>query len=372
MVDARTRSLDKVLDDMNKKFTKEGMFKDVITRGKSKPSDRIPCTPPVLSYLLQGGWVGGKLHELIGKEQSGKSTTILLALKDIFEFYNGERPIAYLDIEHRFNESWAVELGVPVDEMIIAQPTSAEQATDIMATLIENHDVCAIAFDSVGGAASLDELKTFEEKGVAMTGVAKTMTRNVKTIAPLANLYNSTVFYSNQMRDDISGYHQVVTPGGNAVKHMATVRLLIKKGRAESRHIIKDIMPDVNGKINAIPVGSPIIYKTLKNTWGLPERIAWSDFFFKPSELFDHVGFDVDADIQQLGLATEVIERNGAWYNMGEIKAQGREAFFDKLKEENAYDDMYKEIMERLGKVNRLQERLPVAEDNITLTDDDV
>lgn len=346
-MDKVSSTINKLISELNKKYTPEDAKIPVVAKSDDRPPQLfIPTSSPALGFVLgTGGWPIGHLSEFFGKEHAGKTSLMMIALKDAYEYYDGQRPIAYIDIEHRFNEQWAKLLGLPSD-MIVVQPTNAEMATDIMQTLIHpkvGEGVCAIGFDSIGGAAVSSEFDTFGEREYVLGKAAAVMTRNVKTIAPLANLYQCTVFFTNHIRADFSGYNRPITPGGHAVKHMMSVRMYLwPSTKPDTKKMDK-----IDGQ--EVQVGFEMNFRVIKNTFGPPGREGKSTFYFRPSRLFDGVGFDVEEDIQALGLLTDVIKRSGSFYSYRDIKVQGREPFFAKLREEGLYDKLFQDVQSRLG-----------------------
>lgn len=207
------KSVDRLVQELNEKYTPEGAKVPVVSRSSDRPQQEfIPCTSPALGFVLgTGGWPLGHLVEMFGKEHAGKTTLMMLGLKEAYEYHDGNRAIAYIDVEHRYNEEWARKLGLPSD-LIVVQPENGEQATDIMHKLIKpkiiSDGVCAIGFDSVGAASPTREQASFEDRAAIMGGNAMIMTRNVRTIAPVANLLGTTVFYC------LAGSTEVVTKKG--------------------------------------------------------------------------------------------------------------------------------------------------------------
>lgn len=342
------KSVDRLIEELNEKYTPEGSKIPVVARSNDRPAQEfISPTSPALGFVLgSGGWPLGHLIELFGKEHAGKTTIMMLGLKEVFEYHDGKRPIALIDIEHRYNPEWAQKLGLPTDELIVVQPESGEQATDIMHKLIKpknlKDSVCAIGFDSVGAASPERERVSFEERKAIVGGNAQVMTRNVRTIAPVANLMGTTVFYSNQLRADMEGYRRVMTPGGQALKHALSTRLYLWPNT--------DPKSKKHDKIDGqdVQVGFEMNFRVVKNTFGPPGRDGKSSFYFRPSRLFEGIGFDVENDIQGLGIMTEVIVRKGAYYDYGDIHVQGRDPFFKALKEAGLYDQLLKDVNEKL------------------------
>lgn len=330
--------LDALIADINKRYKVGDTEKPIISRASNLPPvKKVRCSSPVLTYLLQGGWPKGKLIEVFGKEHVGKTTVALLGMKDVWEQEEGQRSLAVVDIEHRWNEDWAKRLGLPVDDMVVVQPRTAEDATDIMKKLIESKAICGILFDSIGAAQSDVQTKDFAERQAVIGGSAVVMSRNVRVIAPLANLYDCTVWYSNQLRADMEGFNRPMTPGGHAVKHMMSVRLYLRVGK--DKYYAKD------AEGNEIQVGFAIVFKVVKNSYGVPFREGWSDFYFEPSAVWlDHVGFDVNRDYQRLGMSFGLIERSGPWYSYRGIKERGRDSFFAKMVEEGMLPSLIEEV----------------------------
>lgn len=340
-------SMQKLLDDLNKRYTPPGAEKNVLVPyNEFDPVEMVPTSSYALSYLLGGGWRVGKLHEFFGPEHGGKTTLTFLALKDMFDHYQGRKAVIYCDIEHRFNPEWAEIMGLRRgDNLIVMQPSNAEAATDMLHEMLMSQEFCAYAWDSVGASASTDEQKTFTDKQYGYGGVANVMTRHVKTIAPIANLFNATGFYTNQLRADMSGYNRPMTPGGHALKHEMSMRIYLRRGK--DKYSEKTAEGDVQ-------VGYPMVFKTVKNTYGPTPREQWSDFYFQPSRWLDHVGFDHQKDLQRLGILTGVFEQSSSWYyykkdSPEEIKGNGRDAFFKALADANKEQEVADAVLKTLA-----------------------
>lgn len=335
----KANEIDKILKDLNK-FTPDGAARPVAMKGSNVEKVRaIPCFSPSLAYLLAiAGWPEGKLIEIFGKEHTGKTSFALLALKDCFNFYNGEKLIAYIDIEHRFNPEWAETLGLSVDDnLVVIQPPDAEAGTDMMVELIKTQKFCAIVWDSIGGAATRHSMQALTDKNDKVGGSAAVMKRNVQTVAPIANLYGVTCFYLNQIRADMDGYNRAMTPGGHAVKHQMSVRLYLRPGRDK-------YMDKINGENTQ--VGFPIVMKTIKNSYGPPLREGWTDFYSQPNMWLDHAGIDIERDLTRMGILVGAVQKGGPWYSYEGIKKQGREAFFQALYESGKKEEFYNKVMD--------------------------
>ena len=333
--------IDSLLTELNEKFTPDDAERPVVVRGSDMPATEIiPCESPALGYVLgRGGWPKGKLIEFFGKEHSGKTTLMMKALQDVWEYHNREKAIAILDVEHKLNEDWARLIGFPYDEAIISTPPNAEKATDIMHHLIRSKQVCAIGFDSIAAAAPWKEQETFEEKEHVPYLAAKVMTRNVKTVAPMANLYGVTCFYTNQLRDDIEGYHRLITPGGRAVKFQMSQRIYIRNGKEKYTVKTSDGPKEV---------GYPMVFKAVKNGFGPRNREGYADFYWESSHWYEGIGFNIDADLLRLGTLVGLVTRAGPYYSWTDFKEKGRDNFFEAVEKAGQKEELLSGIRERL------------------------
>ncbi len=330
--------LDKLIKEINADFTPKGSHKPIASLGDDYGYiTAIPTFSPTLDYVLGiGGWPEGKLIEIFGKEFSGKTTMAILALKDCYDFYGGERLVGYIDIEHRFNKDWAEKLGFVVDEnLIVVQPADAESGTDIMTRMIKSDMFCAIVWDSIGASATAYSQQELTDKKDKIGGNASVMKRCVQTNGPLADLYDVTIFMINQLRDDITGYHQLVRPGGHAVKHQMSVVLYLRPGTEK-------YFDKVNGE--DLQVGFPIMIKALKNSYGPPLIQGWTDFYNQPSQYLDHVGIDYDGDLFRIGVLLGVVKKAASWFSWKEFKEQGADKLLKTVVDSNRKDDLLADI----------------------------
>jgi recombination protein RecA len=340
------RALLNLVKELDKKYRPAGVNKPVVARAKDlSPIVYIPTASPVVSFVLgTGGWPQGKLIEFFGPEGAGKTTMGVMALQDCLKQDQQGRAVAVIDVEHRFNMKWAETLGLDLDQTLVSQPENGEEATDIMVDLCRSGDICAILYDSIGGSPGRKAADSFRERAEIIAEVAKVMGRNIRNMAPSANLRDVTVFYLNQLRADMDGqgkYKRIITPGGHAVKHGMSVRLYIRPG--SSKWSVKG--KDIEGKSADVSVGFSMKFKTVKNSYGPYPREAWSEFFFAPSSWHEGVGFDVQEDLQRLGLLLGIIKRSGPTYTWGKVKAKGRDPFFKALASQDLFDDLHQEVM---------------------------
>ena len=342
----KRQTLDQVLKDLGK-YTPEGALHPVLADAAAW--DKVPVIPTsshVINYLLSvGGWFTGRLHEFFGPEHGGKSTLAIMALMDCYRHYGGDRRVAFIDVEHRFNPEWARSLGMDIGQTgcVWLKPTNAEEATDMMHDLVSTGEIAAIVYDSIGASAARWELDTFEDRAAGYGGAASVMSRNVRTMSPLCDLFETTAFYTNQIRADMEGYNRIITPGGHTLKHQMSLRLYIRKG--------KEKIYDKTSE-GTVEVGYPMVLKAVKNSFGPTPREQWSDFYYVPKEGHG-VGFDTSLELQRLGILTGVIRNASSWYYFGEgddeIKGNGREAFFKALTESGRVQEIADKVMAKLG-----------------------
>lgn len=330
--------LSKLINEINKDFTPKGSHKPVASSGDDYDYVKaIPTFSPTLDYILGiGGWPEGKLIELFGKEGTGKSSLAILGLKDCYDYYKGEKLVGYIDIEHRFNKEWAEKLGFNVGEnIVVVQPADAESGTDMMTRMIKSDLFCAIVWDSIGAAPTVHSQQELTDKKDKVGGNSSVMKRCVQTNGPLANLYDVTIFMINQLRDDITGYHQLVRPGGHAVKHQMSVVLYLRPGTEK-------YFDKVNGE--DLQVGFPIMIKTVKNSYGPPLIQGWTDFYNQPSQYLDHVGIDYDNDLFRIGVLLGVVKKAGSWFSWKDFKEQGADKLLRVVVESSRKDELLADI----------------------------
>lgn len=350
------KAIDKLIDDINTAFTPAGAIKPIISRGgEASKIEYIPTASYAIGYLLgTGGWPKGKLIELFGPEHAGKTTLCYMGLMDCFNYHDGKKAVAFIDIEHRFNPDWAEKIGlVKGDNLIVVQPPDAERATDAMTRLIKSGEVCAIGFDSIGSATTSAEQQEFADQAALRGGNAAVMSRNVGSVAPLADLFGTTCFYINQIRADMEGYHRIITPGGHKVKHMMSVRMYVRRGK--EKYFDKE---------TGEQVGFPMVFKTVKNSFGPSPREQYADFYFEASENhIGRIGFDTEKELAGLGLLTGVVEQSSSWYYYGDVqrdkkgkitgalvKGNGRDNFFAAVAEEGLQERLAADVMSSLSK----------------------
>lgn len=249
-----------------------------------------------------GGMPKGRVVEIYGPESSGKTTTALMAIANT-QAQGGKA--FFVDVEHALDPTWAKALGVNTDEMHIAQPDYGEQALNLVLKSLnmKAHDI--IVIDSVAALVPKEELEGDFEK-IVMGGLARMMSKYLKRIAIAASNANCTVIFLNQIRMKLGMVfgNPETTPGGNALKFGASLRIEVRAGKA-----IKD---------GEVVVGKGMKIKVVKNKCAPPFRTAEVHLMFDTS---NHIyGFDPHSETISMAEAAGILKKSGSWYSYKETK----------------------------------------------------
>ncbi len=260
-----------------------------------------------------GGIPRGRITEIFGAEASGKTT---LALHMVAEAQKLGGVAAYIDAEHALDVNYARKLGVNIDELLISQPDTGEQALEITEILARSGAVDIIVIDSVAALVPKAELEgEMDEQQVGLQ--ARLMSKAMRKLTAAIAKTNTAVIFINQTRMKIGmmsfGGPQETTPGGMALKFFATMRMEIKKVQS-----IKEGQETLGNRVKV---------KIVKNKLAPPFKEAEFDIYFGE-------GISREAELIDLGLALGIVERSGAWYSFeGERLGQGKENARRYLKE---------------------------------------
>ena len=262
-----------------------------------------------------GGLPRGRVIEIYGPESSGKTT---LALHGIAEVQKAGGTCAFIDAEHALDPSYAAKLGVNLEELLISQPDSGEEALTICETLARSGAVDVIVIDSVAALVPRAELEG--DMGMATMGMqARLMSQALRKLAAILGKTKTMCLFTNQMREKVGVMFgsPETTPGGKALKFYASVRIDIRR-----REQIKDNMGNV--------IGNHIRTKVVKNKVSPPFMEAEFDIIYGQ-------GINWEGDLIAVGLAKEIIVKKGAWLQFeGEMIGQGKEASRKALQDDPA------------------------------------
>lgn len=251
-----------------------------------------------------GGIPKGRITEIFGPESSGKTT---LALHIIAQAQKGGGVAAFIDAEHALDVHYAEKLGVKVDDLLVSQPDTGEQALEIAEVLARSGGVDVIVVDSVAALVPQAEIEgSMEDMQVGLQ--ARLMSKAMRKLTAAISRTNTSVVFINQIRMKIGmgGYaNPETTPGGNALKFYASLRLDIRRIGT-----IKD---------GNEPIGNRVRVKVVKNKMAPPFKEAEFDIYYGE-------GISKYTELLDLGVKMGLIEKAGAWYSYGgERLGQGRE-----------------------------------------------
>jgi len=302
MTTEKVKALELAISQIEKRFGKGAVMK----LGETPPRrvKAIPSGSLALDLALGvGGIPRGRITEIFGPEASGKTT---LAQHIIAEAQKLGGTVAYIDAEHALDPSYAAHCGVNVDDLLISQPDTGEQALEITEALVRSGAVDVIVIDSV--AALVPQAEIEGEMGDAHVGLqARLMSQALRKLAAAIGKSGTAVIFINQLREKVGIIfgNPEVTPGGRALKFYSSVRIDLR--RVESI------------KQGNETIGTLVRAKVVKNKIAPPFRSAQFDI------MFDH-GISKEGNILDLGVELGLVKKTGAFFSCGDIRlGQGRE-----------------------------------------------
>ena len=318
----RQKALEAALGQIEKQFGKGSVMK--LGEFKAMNVEAIPTGALSLDIALGiGGIPKGRIIEVYGPESSGKTT---LALHMIAEAQKQGGEAAFIDAEHALDPVYAKHLGVDIDNLIVSQPDTGEQALEIAEALVRSGAIDIIVVDSV--AALVPKAEIDGDMGDAHVGLqARLMSQALRKLAGVINKSNSVIVFINQLREKVGIMfgNPETTPGGRALKFYASVRMDIRK--------IENIKQD--GDV----VGNRVRVKLVKNKVAPPFREAEFDIVYGK-------GISKSGNILDLGINLGLIDKSGSWFGYnGNRIGQGRENA-KKFLEDNP--EIMKEIEEKI------------------------
>ena len=336
--DPRKAALDKTLKDITKRFGEGAIMK--LGEAQSLEVDAIPTGTLSLDLALGvGGIPRGRVTEIYGPEASGKTT---ICQHIVAQAQKRGGTAAFIDMEHALDPQYAARTGVDIDNLLISQPDTGEQALEIAESLIRSGAVDVIVIDSVAALVPRAEIEG--DMGDAHMGLmARLMSQALRKLSGAIKQTNTSLIFTNQLREKIGVVfgNPETTPGGRALKFYCSVRLDCR--RIQSIKSGSDI------------IGSRVRVRVVKNKVAPPFKTAEFD-------IMHDVGISREGDLLDLGVDMEVIEKRGSYYYYGEDLrlAQGRENAKDFLIEN---PDIATEIEQEIRELAFEEEQEAKAED---------
>ena len=327
----RARAVDAAILQIEKQFG-QGAIMRLGDTGARMAVEVIPTGSIALDLALGvGGVPRGRITEIFGPESSGK-TTLCYHIAANAQKTGGI--VAFIDAEHALDPGYARNLGVNVDELLVSQPDTGEQALEIAETLIRSSGVDVVIVDSVAALVPRAEIEG--EMGDSFVGLqARLMSQALRKLTGAVSRSNTALVFTNQLREKIGVMfgNPETTPGGRALKFYASVRLDIRR--------VETI------KTGTESVGNRVRVKVVKNKVAPPFRVAEFDVMYGE-------GVSKEGGLLDVGVAMDVVSKTGAWFNFGETRlGQGREASKDFLK---SNPDVAAEVERQLrGAMNEVQ-----------------
>jgi recombination protein RecA len=302
MTTEKEKALELVISQIEKRYGKGSVMK--LGGVVAPPIEAIPSGSLALDLALGvGGIPRGRITEVFGPEASGKTT---LAQHVIAEAQQLGGVAAYIDVEHALDPAYAARCGVNVDDLLISQPDTGEEALEITEALVRSRAVDVIVVDSVAALVPRAEIEG--EMGDAHVGLqARLMSQALRKLAAAIGKSGTAVLFINQLREKVGIVfgNPEVTPGGRALKFYSSIRIDLR--RAET---IKE---------GNEAVGSHIKAKVVKNKVAPPFRSADFDIMFAR-------GISREGNLIDLGVESGLVKKSGAFFSYGDVRlGQGRE-----------------------------------------------
>ncbi|MDE6142080.1 MAG: recombinase RecA [Bacilli bacterium] len=298
----KDKALEQVMAEIEKQFGKGAIMK--LGSDSHMEIETTPSGSLSLDIALGvGGFPKGRIIEIFGPESSGKTTIALQAVAEVQK--TGGRA-AFIDAEHALDPVYAKNLGVNLDELLLSQPDTGEQALEICEALVRSNAVSIIVIDSV--AALVPQAEIEGEMGDSHVGLqARLMSQALRKLSGIINKTNTTAIFINQLREKVGVMfgNPETTTGGRALKFYSSVRLDVRRGEQI--------------KMGDSVIGNKTTIKVVKNKVAPPFKVATVDIMYGE-------GVSYEGELVDLAAEADVIEKSGAWYSYnGEKIGQGKE-----------------------------------------------
>lgn len=306
----KDKILEQVLQDIEKQFGKGSIMK--LGDNHNREIDVVPSGSLSLDIALGvGGYPKGRIIEIYGPESSGKTTFALHALAEV-QKQGGK--VAFIDAEHALDPIYASKLGVNVNELLLSQPDTGEQALEICDALVKSGVISMVVIDSV--AALVPQAEIEGEMGDSHVGLqARLMSQALRKLSGTINKTNTIAIFINQLREKVGVMfgNPETTPGGRALKFYSTIRL--------------DVRRSEQLKQGDNHVGSRTTVKVVKNKVAPPFKAAVVDIMYGE-------GVSREGELIDLAAQENIVEKSGAWFAYkGEKIGQGKENAKEFLKQ---------------------------------------
>ena len=301
-VSEKSRAIDQAIQQIEKQFGKGSIMK--LGDHVGEKVDAISSGSLAVDMALGvGGFPRGRVVEIYGPEASGKTT---LALHAVASAQKAGGTAAFIDAEHALDAGWARRCGVNTDDLLISQPDNGQQALEIADTLVRSGAVDIVVIDSVAALVPREEIEG--EMGDSFVGLqARLMSQALRKLTGTISKTKTTVIFINQLREKIGVMYgnPETTSGGRALKFYASIRI--------------DIRPIEPIKLGTDIIGRRVRVKIVKNKVAPPFKIA-------EIEILAAEGISREGGLIDMGIATGVLDKSGAWINYGKARiGQGRE-----------------------------------------------
>ena len=323
----KNKALEQVMADIEKQFGKGAIMK----LGSSEHMEIDTTSTGSLSLdiaLGVGGYPKGRIIEIYGPESSGKTT---FALQAIAEVQKAGGRAAFIDAEHALDPVYARNLGVDINELLLSQPDTGEQALEICDALVKSEAINIIVIDSV--AALVPQAEIDGDMGDSHIGLqARLMSQALRKLSGTISKTKTTAIFINQLREKVGVMfgNPETTPGGRALKFYATIRLDVRRGEQ-----IKSGDQVIGNRTNI---------KIVKNKVAPPFKTASVDIMYGE-------GVSYEGELIDIASSLDIVEKSGAWYAYnGEKIGQGRENAKQYLKDNpNILEEIDNKIREHYG-----------------------